>query len=501
MENIKILIIEDNVVTLGALEIRIAEMGYENIKTAVTGEEAIEVAHHFQPDIILSDINLGKGISGIEAVKLIQEKQEIPVIYLTAYDDDKTIQEANNTEPYAYLVKPLQEQELKTALSIALYKQRTRQKIKDSEELFKAITLQAKDAIILVDSEDIVKFWNQSAEKIFGYKEEEIIGKTLHDLIIPDRYKEIQKKAFAFFKSTGEGTYLNKTVELSGIRKNKEEFPIEISLKSLYIKNKLHAVGIVRDITARKQAERILEQKNKELKEANATKDRFISILGHDLRSPFNALLGFTDLLSMNIENYDKAEIKKFIDLIKESANQTFNLLNNLLDWSRCQRNQIPFNPQKTSVYYLVHVTYMQISHIAMEKKIDINLEIAKELMVLVDSEMIKTVIRNLMSNAIKYTSEGGSIHVSANEKYNFVEIEISDTGIGMTEKVKNSLFRIDQIKSQKGTNGEAGTGFGLLLCKEFIEKHRGKISIESELGKGSRFTIALPVQQEMDGN
>lgn len=357
MEATKILIIEDNIVTLGDIEMRIGQMGYEHIETAVTGEEAIEIAETFKPDLILSDINLGKGMTGIEAVQKIKEKQDVPVVYLTAYDDDKTLDEAGVTEPYAYLLKPLQERELQISLSIALYKH---------------------------------KIENQ-------------------------------------------------------------------------------------------------------LKEANATKDRFISILGHDLKNPFNSLLGFSDLLLKNIDRYDRKKIKELVGFINNSSKKTYNLLNNLLEWSRSQRNKIPFNPEMTNLYYLVQDSYLLLNSSAEAKKIQIKLNIPQEIDVEVDTEMIKTVVRNLLSNAIKFTPENGTITISANKDNEKIQLEIADTGTGMNEKTKNSLFKIGETKSKAGTNGEQGTGFGLLLCKEFIDKHNGKIDVKSEVNKGSRFIITIP--------
>lgn len=499
MNDTKILIIEDNIVTLGDLEMRIGNMGYNQIETAVSGQEAIEIAHRFKPNLILSDINLGEGITGIEAVKKINQEQDIPVVYLTAYDDNKTLAQAGVTAPYAYLLKPLQERELEISLSIALHKHRLENDLKDSEALFKAVATQAHDAIVIIDSNDEVIFWNKAAQQMFGYKQEELIGKKMHPILAPDKYAERYKQAFKKFIETGKGDALNKTVELTALRKGQKEFPIELSLTGLKIKNKIHALAIIRDITQRKQAEAAIEQKNTELIEANATKDRFISILGHDLKSPFNSLLGFSDMLLRNIDKYDNEKIKQYAGFIYNSSKQTYNLLNNLLEWSRSRRNKIPFNPESLNLDYLMRESYLLLENSAKAKNIEIQINLTEKLKLTADSEMIKTVIRNLISNAIKFTPEYGKILVSSSKINNNVRIEVSDSGVGMNEKTVNSLFKIDKTQSTEGTNGERGTGFGLLLCKEFVDKHKGEISVESTVGKGSKFIITLPEIQNFN--
>lgn len=237
----------------------------------------------------------------------------------------------------------------------------------------------------------------------------------------------------------------------------------------------------------------LLLQNNEELKEANATKDRFISILGHDLRGPFRSVVGFSDLLIKNVDKYDKDKIRDFAGLINSSSKQTYNLLNNLLEWSRSQQKRIAFNPQATNLLSIVQETYLLLISSAEAKNINTELNIPEKINIEVDIEMIKTVFRNILNNAIKFTNNEGDISISAYIEADKVRIQISDTGTGMSENTKKSLFKIGEINSVPGTKGERGTGFGLLLCKEFIDKHNGTIDVESEIGKGSKFIITLP--------
>lgn len=170
-------------------------------------------------------------------------------------------------------------------------------------------------------------------------------------------------------------------------------------------------------------------------------------------------------------------------------------MLNNLLEWSRSQSGKIPYSPQKTNLFLLVHETYMLLNNSAEAKNIQIEIIMEQNIEVEVDIEMFKTIIRNLLSNAIKFTPENGTIKIAASILEENVEILITDSGVGMDEKTKNSLFKIGETKSLKGTNGEEGTGFGLLLCKEFVEKHNGQIKVESEVVKGSTFILSIPLE------
>lgn len=248
------------------------------------------------------------------------------------------------------------------------------------------------------------------------------------------------------------------------------------------------------ELEARVNAVLKLSESYKTIKKLNFTKDKLFNIIAHDLRNPFNSILGLSDLLIQNIEKYDKEEIKRFVKTINDEGRNTFKLLENLLAWARSQQDNIPFNPQEHKLYNLAYETYILVNHAASKKQITINLDILHDISFEADSEMIKTVIRNLVSNAIKYTPENGLINILGEQVGNTIIIQISDTGTGMNEQTLKSLFRIGETKSQEGTNGEQGTGFGLLLCKEFVDKHNGTIQVESELNKGSNFIISIPI-------
>lgn len=235
---------------------------------------------------------------------------------------------------------------------------------------------------------------------------------------------------------------------------------------------------------------------NKQLTELNATKDKFFSIIAHDLKSPFNAILGFSDILLENHNDYNDEERKKIIRLVNNSANSAFSLLENLLTWSRSQSGQVSFSPEKLHLNILLSETMVDLQSQANKKNIQLLETVSENNMIFADKNMIATVFRNLISNAIKFTSKNGTIIIASKKQTdsNFLEISVTDTGVGIPQDKIDDLFRIDKNTSTQGTENEKGTGLGLILCKEFVKKNSGKIWVESEVDIGSKFIFTLPV-------
>lgn len=236
-----------------------------------------------------------------------------------------------------------------------------------------------------------------------------------------------------------------------------------------------------------------LTEKEANLRELNATKDKFFSIIAHDLKSPFNGILGFSNILNEQLKLKDYDGIEEYSAIIHQSSQRAMNLITNLIEWSRSQSGRMDFNPDYVEISSLLNEIY-EISNVAArEKSISLKMEIPRHLSVLLDKEMISSVIRNLISNAIKFTHPGGEIIVRA-ELLNYdLQISVKDTGVGIASQNLVKLFRIDETYSVTGTNNEKGTGLGLILCKEFVEKHKGKIWVESKVDKGSTFFFTIP--------
>lgn len=232
---------------------------------------------------------------------------------------------------------------------------------------------------------------------------------------------------------------------------------------------------------------------NRQLEKLNADKSRFIAILSHDLKSPFTSILGFLELLMTGIRKYSIDQIESHIHIINESARKTYNLLEDLLTWIRAHSGKIPFNPQLISFRENFQNVLDILLPLAESKNINIEYHESDNVMFYADKDMLKTIMRNLLSNAIKFTRPGGSIKITAEKQSGQVMISVADTGTGMIEQQLENLYDISKIYSTAGTGGEKGSGLGLVICREFIETHGGKIWAVSEFGKGSDFRFTMP--------
>jgi len=240
-----------------------------------------------------------------------------------------------------------------------------------------------------------------------------------------------------------------------------------------------------------------VDQRTKELKELNATKDKFFSIIAHDLRNPFNTLLGFSELMINNLDAYDRKQISEFINIIHSTSKNAYSLLENLLEWSRTQAGRIELKTEKIDLFLLVEENISLLNGIANNKDIKLVNEVDKDTVAFADNNMINTVIRNLLANALKYTTKRGTVKVASETDDDSVVIKVTDTGVGIQEENLENLFRIDVNYSTRGTEDEAGTGLGLILCKEFIQRNKGEIGVRSTFGIGSEFFFSLPVKSK----
>lgn len=278
---------------------------------------------------------------------------------------------------------------------------------------------------------------------------------------------------------------VNTHMQLYLLRKELEAKAIELKIAN----DKLE-----KEIAISQQVE-LMRQKNNEIAELNAAKDKFFSIIAHDLRGPFVGFLGLTSFFQNPEISFD--EMKRYGELLNKSANNLFKLLENLLTWARMQRGAVEFNPNIYKLCDVVKQNEVFLNDYAAKKKIELTMQIPEPLEVYADIEMLNTILRNLISNGIKFTRIGGKVIVTAIEKDNEILISIQDFGIGMNGKILNGLFKIDQKTARPGTEKESSTGLGLLLCKEFVEKHGGKVWAESEEEKGSIFYFTLPNRYE----
>lgn len=370
--------------------------------------------------------------------------------------------------------------------------------LRESEEKYRTFIEHSADAVVLTDENGKIIEWNFAQEELTAIERNDALGRYVWDI----QY-ELQPQEL---RSTTKRESIRKVFE-DILKEDGNFIPVgyyEVPIQSKDGKRKIiqqsgfvvktskgrRLGSITRDITKLREDHRKINNQNKELEKLNAAKDKFFSIIAHDLRSPFNGLIGLSDYILNQQENLTFNELQEMLMSFNESTSNLYKLLNNLLSWASTQTGTLEFNPMKIALQSVCYDTIKLSRESARSKKIELITNYPnKDIIVEVDPDLINTVVRNLLSNAIKFTPKGGKIIFECIEKTdNYVTVMIKDNGIGMNKEVMDSLFKIDKNHTRKGTYNEKGTGLGLLLCKEFVEMHGGKIWVESTLIKDQPF-------------
>ena len=362
--------------------------------------------------------------------------------------------------------------------------------LKESEKKYRFIAEKASDIIYSISLDSSITFYNRVVEQIFDISVE-----------------ELQRHKYDHFMSMADKNYANELHQerLKGLKspifRHKFITPsgkvvyLEFSVAPLFDDNNkvIGSLGIARDVTGKVIAEQELKQKNIELENLVKTKDKFLSVIAHDLKSPFNTLIGFSNVLLDNYNLLNDSDKQKYIQIINSSANSGYDLLKNLLDWSRSQSNQIKYMPRQVEIGSLINNSIQSLKHSAAIKDIELVFDETKEFSIETDEMMFNTVFRNLLTNAIKFSNINSQIITSIEETKKSFVIHVSDFGIGLNEDEQLTLFKDANVVSKEGTSHEPGTGLGLLICKEFLTIMGGTIYVDSEFGKGSTFSFTLP--------
>ncbi len=372
--------------------------------------------------------------------------------------------------------------------------------LRENEIKFRAITESAQDAVIIMDSQGLITFFNTSAELMFGYKRSEAIGEKLHHLIAPEQYWEMIEMGFSHFRETGKGIMVGRVVEMEGRRKNGTTFPVELSVSSFFLNGGWHATGILRDISERKMIELELIEAREEALNATRTKSEFLANMSHEIRTPLNAIIGTNDLLM----GTDLTSVQKnYLRVSRNASDNLLSLINDILDISKVEAGRIELENIPFDLYEEVEKTCETLALRAHEKGIDLNCGIHPETPVWVqgDPSRIKQVLTNLIGNAIKFTDKGDiSVSVKSLDPGR-VSFSVSDTGIGIPEGKVEAIFMSFTQADSSHTRRYGGTGLGLAICTKFVELMGGKITVKSEVGSGSEFSffINLPEAPSCD--
>ncbi len=395
--------------------------------------------------------------------------------------------------------------EIKNNLYIALIirdvteRKKAQLTVRQSEEKYRNIADNIDDFLFTIELTEKgyrPVFLTSSVEKITGFNASDFLNdsRLFFKLILPDDFDLVKNKISNLFKAR---------------LKTSDEFEFRIINKQgniVWVRNKLHVVknsdekvqkayGLVSDISLRKKAEEELQKSTANLVKLNETKDKFISIISHDLRTPFSSILGFTDLI-LNDNEITFEETKQYVAFIQESSRSMLSLVNSLLDWTRLQTGRFKFEPEKIDASEIIEESFNALNGAAYQKNIELISNVKKNNLVFADQSLLMQVFNNLISNSIKFTPERGTISVEINpsRQQRFVQFSVEDTGVGIKRENLEKLFKVESKFTSEGTAGEKGTGLGLSLVKEIIEIHGGKIWVESEFGRGSKFKFTLPI-------
>jgi signal transduction histidine kinase len=312
----------------------------------------------------------------------------------------------------------------------------------------------------------------------------------MHELFPSDLAKKMVEDDLQILKN---GKKIEIEEEFNNRHYSTIKFPIQVDGKPRFL------AGFTMDTTERKKAEEALKKSEARLIELNATKDKFFSIISHDLRSPFASILGLSYILNEQIQNKDYEGLERYAAIMQDASKRAMDLLMNLLEWSRSQSGRIDFSPEYFKINSLLDEVGELFYSASIQKSITIIKRLPTSFLVHADRAMVGSVLRNLISNAIKFTNPGGEIVIMTEPCNKELVVSVADNGIGISPESIPKLFRIEESMSTPGTKNERGTGLGLILCKDFIEKHGGKIWVESNSesitnGKGSTFKFTLPM-------
>ncbi len=384
--------------------------------------------------------------------------------------------------------------------------------LEQSYKTFKAYIQAAPMGIVSIRKDGIIHGCNRAFQELIKTSEENLLNKNILYFIF--------QKHDLFIDTLSTLNSENRTIEI--IMQDAKEKVFWAKISAVLLKDD-EILCFIEDIDDKKRAdeeqralldalklsnqkiEQTLEEKNnliKELEEIKqrleetiSAKDNFFSIISHDLRGPFSGFLGLTDMMAKDLEDLSLRELRKMSQAIYNSANSVYKLLDDLLQWSRLQLGKIPYNPEQITLKEIINNSLYTLREIATNKEIDLSINVPDDFVVYCDRNMITGVVRNLVTNGIKFTHRGGRIKIFINKvEGDFAEIAVEDNGVGIPEEHKDKLFRIDAQITTKGTEKETGSGLGLILCKEFVEKHGGIIYLNSKENKGSTFYFTLPV-------
>ncbi len=363
--------------------------------------------------------------------------------------------------------------------------------LRDSEEKFRTITNTATDAIIMMDHDGKVMFWNPAAERMFGHLRPEIIGRDLHATLAPSRYHDDYRKGLVHFREDGSGGVMGQVREFFGRRKDGTEFPVEISFASLQIKGRWFATGIVRDITVRKQMQESLNDALEEAQTASRAKSEFLAAMSHDIRTPMNAIIGMADVL---VETELTTEQRRYVEVFQGAGETLLALINDILDLSKIEAGELQLERIEFKPHKLIKDSTLTFQDVAGKKGLELKDHITPDVpeTLIGDETRLRQIFFNLLANAVKFTDRGNvrleMVRPHREGEEEMLLCSVTDTGIGIPEEKQETIFSAFAQADASTTRRFGGTGLGLAICRRLAEMMGGRIWVKSEERKGSTF-------------
>lgn len=519
MAKTQIMVVEDEGLVALSLQRKLQILGYEVPVIVATGEQAIQQAAALRPDLILMDIMLAGSLDGIVAAGQIRARFDVPIIYLTAYSDDHTMERAKITEPYGYLIKPFEERELRTTIEIALYKHRMEKRLRENERWLATTLNSIGDAVIATDVKGAVKFLNPVAEILTGWTEEKSLNRAITQVfrIVNEDTRAPADDPVARVLRDGETVNLGNHTLL--ISRDGTERAIDDSAAP--IKDEwgqiLGTVLIFRDVTEKRRLEmelrrhrdhlqELVETRTEELRQAkeaaegaSRAKSEFLATMSHEIRTPLNGVLGMAELL---LETALDDKQRQYAGTLLQSGRSLRGLVDDILDFSKIEAAKLELSRVEFDLHRSVAETAALLAGQAHAKGLVLRTELPGETMPPVwgDPERLRQILVNLVGNAIKFTERGEIVirlrSLERRGRETRFQIEVTDTGIGIAPAMQDAIFDTFAQVDGSITRRYGGTGLGLAICKRLVRLMGGEIGVESAPGRGSRFWFTVRLTQ-----
>ncbi|MBD2437899.1 hybrid sensor histidine kinase/response regulator [Nostoc sp. FACHB-110] len=495
MGQVRILVVEDEVIVARTIVSQLNQLGYTVIGTASSGQIAISKAIENKPELVLMDVILKGEMDGITAASQIREQLDIPVIFLTAYGDDNTVQRAKYTQPFGYVVKPFTPKDLRIAIEIGLLKYELERDLKENRDRLATLLNSMSDAVIATDEKGIVTFINPAAELLTGWQQADALGKEISQIfqIIDEVTETSLENPVTKVLREQQVVYLNEYTSL--ITKNGARIPIGDSASPIMRHhNKINGVVVVFwDLSERRQTQ-LLEKALQKERELNQLKSLFISTVSHEFRTPLSVIQSSVELIELQGDNLTAEKRKTYLTRIQGAIKSMKQLMEDVLFVGKSEAGQLDFYPQPLYLeefcreligeFNTIHNHQTEIVFNCQSERTD----------ACMDEQLLYYIFTNLLVNAIKYSPAGGNIQFNLTcDTTNKVAIfSIQDQGIGIPEADQRRLF--ESFYRASNVRSIPGTGLGLVIVKKCVEAHQGEISVTSQLDVGTTFTVTLPL-------